>query len=432
MTLNCPSSTLAGRYAAIRAATLRLTEGLSAEDCQVQSMPDASPTKWHLAHTTWFFETFVLERLEPDARPFDPAYRMLFNSYYHAVGEKHPRPRRGLVTRPDLDTIVAYRHQVDERLVAWLQRPLSADDLALVELGLQHEQQHQELILTDLLHLLSCNPLMPAYRAPRPRADATAPALQWVGQAGGVVHIGHTGPDFAFDNETPRHRVFLAPYALANRLVTQGEWLEFIADGGYRDPKWWLAAGWDWVQDQGIEAPLYWLREGAAWRSFTLRGCAAVDPASPVVHVNCFEADAYARWKGATDARFNGARLPTEAEWEHAAAAVAAPAIAAGSFVDGGALHPQPASVAASRLNLQQLFGEVWQWTSSSYGAYPGYRPWAGAAGEYNGKFMINQQVLRGGSCATPRAHVRASYRNFFPADARWQFSGLRLACSLE
>jgi ergothioneine biosynthesis protein EgtB len=402
MSLAQPS--LADRYADVRAHTLALAAPLSEADCQVQSMPDASPTKWHLAHVTWFFETFVLERFEADFQPHHPAFRVLFNSYYHGVGEQHPRAQRGLITRPDLAAVRAYRADVDARMTTLLASPLNAHSAAerdaLVELGLQHEQQHQELLLTDVLHLLSCNPLAPVYRAAVASAAAAAVPLAWLTFDGGRVDIGHTGTGFAFDNEGPRHRHWLQPYALANRLVTQGEWAEFIADGGYRDARWWLSAGWDRLRAQGIEAPLYWRRgEGGAWLRFTLAGLQAIEADAPVCHISLYEADAYAHWRSVRDGQ--PLRLPTEAEWEHAA---------------------------RTTTELLQVSDEAWQWTASSYLPYPGFRPWAGAVGEYNGKFMMNQMVLRGGSVATPPGHSRATYRNFFPPETRWQFSGLRLA----
>ncbi|WP_234413749.1 ergothioneine biosynthesis protein EgtB [Ideonella sp. A 288] len=394
------------RFLTTRARTLALVAPLSDEDCQVQSMPDASPAKWHLAHTTWFFETFVLEAHERGFRPFEPAFRVLFNSYYNTVGDKHPRPQRGLVTRPGLATVRAYRAQVDERMARLLDGPRTPALDHMVELGLQHEQQHQELLLTDLLHLLSCNPLGPVYDADAPLPAGSGGAEGWATFDGGIVEIGHGGPGFCFDNEQPRHRTLLEPHALARRLVDEGDWRAFIDDGGYRDPRWWLSAGWDWVQQQHIEAPLHWRQDGdGAWQVFTLRGLRPLQAASPVLHISCYEADAYARWRAATDATCAGARLPTEAEWESAAA--------------------------RSGSGLAQCTGAAWQWTASPYVAYPGFKPWAGAAGEYNGKFMINQQVLRGGSLATPASHTRPSYRNFFPADARWQFTGLRLARDL-
>jgi ergothioneine biosynthesis protein EgtB len=361
-------------------------------------MPDASPAKWHLGHTTWFFETFVLERWEPEFKPFDPAFRVLFNSYYNAVGDKHPRPHRGLLTRPGLDVVHAYRANVDARLQLLLAiQGLPAELATLVVLGIQHEQQHQELLLTDIKHLFSCNPLFPAYQLTVPAAGAT-PALVWQTFEAGVTEVGHTGEGFCYDNETPLHRVYLQPYRLASRLVTNGEFADFIADGGYADPAWWLAEGWDWRTAQGREHPLYWRTDGHAagtgWQEFTLGGLLVLNPHQPLVHISYYEAEAYARWANA--------RLPTEMEWEFAAT----------SAGEG----------------MSQLFGEVWQWTSSSYAPYPGFRTGPGAVGEYNGKFMVNQYVLRGGSCATPAGHTRATYRNFFPATACWQFSGIRLA----
>lgn len=393
------------RYMAVRNHTQALVAPLSAEDCGAQSMPDASPAKWHLAHTTWFFETFVLEPNEPGFAPFNPAFRVLFNSYYNGVGAKHPRPQRGLLTRPPLAEVLAYRANVDQRMARLMPTVLQIDALrALVELGLQHEQQHQELLLTDIKHLLSCNPTFPAYGDVATRvgdpiiAAAVAPSA-WVPLEGGLVDIGHGGAGFAFDNESPRHRCYLAPYALASRLVTCGEWLAFVQAGGYQQPAHWLAEGWDWRVAQGLEHPLYWHRPGGDghWQVFTLAGLLPVQAALPVLHLSYYEADAYARWAGA--------RLPSEAEWEHAAQ-----------------LAPSGGP------GLEQLFGTAWQWTQSSYAAYPGFRPVEGAVGEYNGKFMVNQYVLRGSSCATPPGHARSSYRNFFPATARWQYSGLRLA----
>jgi ergothioneine biosynthesis protein EgtB len=424
------------RYLNVRARTLALAAPLSEADCQVQSMPDASPTKWHLAHVTWFFETFVLERFEGDFRPFHPAFRVLFNSYYHGVGEQHPRPQRGLVTRPGLAEVKAYRAAVDERMAALLaavHEPAVAQEIAtLVELGLQHEQQHQELILTDIKHLLGCNPLAPVYEPAWPFAPVAPVVQRWCEFAGGIVEIGHRGrieDGFCFDNETPRHEVYLEPYALASRLVTHGDWLEFIDAGGYAEPRWWLSAGFDWVQRERIAAPMYWRRRDDGWRIFTLHGEVPIDRDTPIVHLSLYEADAYARWRSA--ATGEPLRLPTEAEWEHAAAHHEVATMADANFVESGALHPRPISRDLGAVPMQS-FGDVWEWTSSSYVGYPGFRPWPGAVGEYNGKFMINQYVLRGGSCATPRAHIRSSYRNFFPAEARWQFSGVRLARDLD
>ena len=417
--------TLAERYAAVRAATDWLTEPLSPEDAAVQAMPDASPAKWHLAHTSWFFETFVLEPAVPGFRPFHPDFRVLFNSYYNSIGAMHPRAERGLVTRPDLAEVRAYRAHMDGEMTRLLERgDLSPELAGLVEIGLQHEQQHQELILTDLKYLLSRNPLLPVYRE-RPAEGGGSigapappmPPISWRRFTGGLREIGFAGPGFAFDNEGPRHRVYLEPFELASRPVTAGEYREFMADGGYLRPELWLSEGWAEVRARGLQAPLYWTEREGGWTAFTLAGELPVDPAEPVCHVSYYEADAYARWAGA--------RLPTEAEWEVAAADVPV----AGNFVESRRLHPAPAPAPASeRPALAQMYGDVWEWTASPYVAYPGYRPAEGALGEYNGKFMCNQLVLRGGSCATPASHIRATYRNFFPAGARWQFSGIRLA----
>ncbi len=408
---------LADRYRAVRALTEQLREPLSAEDCQAQSMPDCSPVKWHLAHTTWFFETFALAAGAGSYRPFNAAFAVLFNSYYQQVGAQHPRAERGLLTRPSLSEVLAYRAHVD---VALLDR-LAAGDAArladIVRLGLQHEQQHQELLLTDAKHLLGSNPLRPAYRAAVPAAAPAAPlATGWRTYGGGMHEIGAAGDVFAFDNEGPRHAVLLQPFALARRPVTNAEFAGFIDDGGYRRPELWLADGWATVTARGWAAPLYWQRAVDGWHEFTLAGVHPLAPQAPVCHVSFYEADAYATWAQA--------RLPTEAEWEVAAAA----APVEGNLLDSGRLHPAAAACQGEGNAVGQLFGDVWEWTRSAYAAYPGYHPPSGALGEYNGKFMCNQFVLRGGSCATPRDHLRASYRNFFPPDARWQFSGLRLA----
>ena len=404
---------LRSRYAGIRAHSLDLAKPLSEEDCCAQSMPEASPVKWHLAHTTWFFETFVLEKFEEGFRPFLPAFRVLFNSYYNGVGEKHPRPQRGLLTRPALHEVLLYRRKVNERMERLFGRLANdAPFNALGELGLNHEQQHQELILTDVKHLLSLNPLQPAYREQEDAPSSASAAMQWLNFSDAVVEIGHGGDGFSFDNETPRHKHYLNMYCLASRLVTNGEYLQFIADGGYRDPQWWLSEGWDWLQTNRIGHPLYWQCDDKAWSEFTLGGRRALEPSLPALHISYFEADAYARWAGA--------RLPTEAEWEHAAHSLAASEAVAGD----DRLHAR----AAQGSGLQQLFGAAWQWTQSSYAPYPGYQWPQGAIGEYNGKFMVNQYVLRGSSCVTPRGHSRITYRNFFPATARWQFSGIRLA----
>ena len=412
-------------YTQLRLASLKLARPLSAEDCQVQSMPDASPTKWHLAHVTWFFETFILERYEPDFKPFNASYRVLFNSYYQGIGEQHPRAQRGLIMRPTLDDVLRYRAKVDERV----QAVLAAHDgdaklAALVRLGLQHEQQHQELLLTDIKHALSFNPSHPAYARRWPMTQVQPQALRWFGYEGGLIEQGHdTALDaaFCFDNETPRHRTYLAPFELASRPLTYGEYLGFIDDGGYRRPELWLAQGWDWVCAANRSAPLYWNLRDKQWFNHTLQGEVEIDTHTPACHLSYFEAEAFARWAGA--------RLPTESEWEHAARCLTPtqPGRIAANFAATGAFHPLPQREAALGEPVQ-MFGDVWEWTQSSYAAYPGYRPLPGAVGEYNGKFMCNQFVLRGGSCATPEGHVRASYRNFFPPEAQWQFSGVRLA----
>jgi ergothioneine biosynthesis protein EgtB len=397
----------------VRHATLALAAPLSAEDAMVQSMPDASPVKWHLAHTTWFFEAFVLAAAEPGVAPFDPAFAFLFNSYYDAVGPRQPRPERGLLSRPPLEDVLRYRRHVNERVGALLAGAPPERLLDVLELGLAHEEQHQELLLTDVKHAFFSQPLRPAYGPAPARAAGAAPRLAFVPRDGGVREIGARPDGFAFDNERPRHRALLEPHALASRPVTCGEWLAFMDAGGYERPEHWLSDGWAAVARNGWRAPLYWARDGGAWWQFTLGGLRRVDEAEPVAHVSYFEADAYARWAGA--------RLPAEEEWE-AAAADAAPA---GNLAGAGRLHPE---VARAGPGPQQLFGDVWEWTRSAYAPYPGFRPAAGALGEYNGKFMVSQLVLRGGSCATPDGHVRATYRNFFYPDARWQFSGVRLA----
>jgi ergothioneine biosynthesis protein EgtB len=420
------ASCLAEHYRRVRGATERLVAPLSAEDAQAQSMPDASPAKWHLAHVTWFFETFVLERFEPRFKPFDARFRELFNSYYDGVGSRPARAERGLLTRPGLGEVLRYREQVDERMQALLPRADVDEALAsLVVLGLHHEQQHQELLLTDIKHLLSRHPSRPAYAKRWPIAAVQPQPLRWFAYGTRMSSLGHDAASdgaFCFDNEAPRHRVWLVAFELASRRVNYGEYRAFIDDGGYRRPELWLSLGWDWVQAGRRCAPLYWERAGERWHNHSLHGLVEIDDHTPVCHLSYFEADAYARWVGA--------RLPTEAEWERAARELRAPPRHA-NFADRGVFHPLPPAGAATDEPVQMM-GDVWEWTASSYAPYPGFRPPAGAIGEYNGKFMCNQYVLRGGSCATPAGHVRASYRNFFPAEAQWQFSGLRLARDLR
>ena len=407
--LDAPAQHRLRRYRDVRARTEALVAPLSAEDCALQSMPDASPAKWHLAHTAWFFETFVVASRIGGYRPFDPAFKVLFNSYYQGVGDQHPRPERGFLSRPSLDAVLAYRAHVDQAMRECLERARSDAALAsLIELGLNHEEQHQELILTDILHLLSRNPVRPAYDSAWSCASHPPTEMRWLRYRAGIANIGHAGDGFAFDNEAPRHRVWLEPFELASRPVTNAEYAAFIDDGGYRRAELWLSLGFDTVVAHEWNAPLYWERHGERWRTLTLSGVADVDPHAPVTHVSFFEADAYARWAGA--------RLPTEFEWEAIAARAG----------DACATNTRQTSNASGEPPLQH--GDVWEWTSSSYAPYPGFRPAAGAVGEYNGKFMCNQYVLRGGSSATPRGHSRVTYRNFFAPHARWQFSGVRLA----
>ncbi len=407
------------RYRAVRARTERLCGPLSAEDCAVQAIEDVSPPKWHLAHTAWFFETFLLGRFAEGYEPVHPGYGYLFNSYYVGVGPRHVRAQRGLLTRPSLDDVLAYRRVVDGRmaeLFSSVEEASWAGAAQLVELGLNHEQQHQELLLTDVKFNLSLNPLLPAYDPDLPAPPTADPDPSWLELEPGLVEVGHGGDGFAYDNEGPRHRAFLSPFALRDTPVTAGEYLAFVEDGGYRQPRWWLSDGWAEVERSGWEAPLYWRREGERWREFTLGGLRDLDSGAPVTHVSHYEADAYARWAGA--------RLPTEFEWEATVAALGADP-ARGHFADDGFLQPAGRRAADG---LHQLFGDVWEWTASAYLPFPGYRPPEGAVGEYNGKFMSGQMVLRGGSVASPRGHLRASYRNFFPPDRRWQFASLRLA----
>jgi len=404
------------RFAEIRHATEALAAGLLPEDQAIQSMPDVSPTKWHLAHTTWFFETFLLIPHLAGYTAFHPAFAYLFNSYYETVGARHPRPQRGLLSRPGTAEIAAYRRFVDDAMRNLIEGSDDAtwDGIApLIELGLNHEQQHQELILMDIKHVFSLNPLRPAYRPRTALATSKPSPMRWIDFEGGLVEIGHDGRGFAFDNEGPRHRVWLDPFRLASRLVTCGEYMDFMEDGGYRRPELWLSDGWAAVKAEAWPAPLYWERRDGEWSVFTLSGTQPFNAAEPVCHVSYYEADAFARWCGK--------RLATESEWEHAASNAAL----AGNFVHRGALHPIPARGDGS---LEQMFGDVWEWTMSAYLPYPRFRPAAGAVGEYNGKFMSGQMVLRGGAAVTPPDHIRVTYRNFFPPSARWAFGGLRLA----
>ncbi|KTW11970.1 ergothioneine biosynthesis protein EgtB [Sphingomonas sanguinis] len=415
MAASTPADHLASRYQAVRALTQALAEPLSDADASVQSMPDASPAKWHMAHTTWFFETFVLRDHVPGYTLHDPRFPFLFNSYYEAEGKRHARHRRGMITRPTLDEVRAYRAHVDSALLAALpDLPEAAREL--VALGCHHEEQHQELFLTDILHLFSENPLEPALFAPEPKAPVAMPGpIGWIEGRAGIVEVGHDGQGFAFDCEGPRHQALLHPHAIADRTVTNAEWTTFIEDGGYRDPRLWLSDGWAWVKGEGIAAPLYWEERDGGWTRFGLDGRRAIDPAAPVTHVSFYEADAFATWAGA--------RLPSEFEWEAAAAAHDA---SGGNQLDGaGAIEPRPSPGGPA------FFGDVWEWTGSAYRPYPGFHPVEGAVGEYNGKFMNGQFVLRGGSCATPRGHARACYRNFFYPHQRWQFTGVRLAKDL-
>ena len=407
---------LVAGYARVRQFTEALCRPLATEDYCIQSMPDVSPPKWHLAHTTWFFETFVLRPYCAGYAIFHPQYEHLFNSYYETLGTPYPRVRRGLLSRPTVEEVYRYRAHVDALMAEFLENcPTEHWETVRdrVVLGLHHEQQHQELLLTDIKHILALNPLLPVYQARDETPPRAAAALTWSRYRSGMHEIGHAGPEFAFDNEVPRHRVYVEDFVLAARLVTNAEYLEFMEQGGYRQSALWLSDGWREAKEQGWQAPLYWQRRDDAWWTYTLSGLRRVNGQEPVCHVSFYEADAYARWAGK--------RLPTEAEWEIAAAQTPV----AGNFAEAGLLQP---SVAAPGAAPAQLYGDVWEWTTSDYAPYPGYRAPAGALGEYNGKFMCNQRVLRGGSCATPESHMRATYRNFFYPNTRWQFSGLRLA----
>ena len=406
---------LVARYRAVRAQSERLCAPLATDDYQIQSVLETSPPKWHLAHVSWFFETFLLQPHAPGYRPFHPGFEHLFNSYYESVGSFHPRARRGLLSRPTVDEVYRYRRHVDDAVLALMHSIPDArwDAVASrVTLGLHHEQQHQELLLMDIKHNFAVNPLRPAYRRRSSEASSPpSPPLHWIERAGGIAEIGHEGSGFAFDNETPRHAVLLRDHALASRPVTNGEYLEFMASGGYGDARHWLADGWAKVREQDWSAPLYWEQRDGEWWHMTLDGCRPVNAAEPVCHVSFYEADAYARWAGK--------RLPREEELETMLAAEPV----AGNFVESGLLHPRPAAAGDG-----QWYGDVWEWTRSAYSPYPGFVPLAGSLGEYNGKFMANQMVLRGGSCATPRSHMRESYRNFFYPHDRWPFTGIRLA----
>ncbi len=413
---------LAGLFAGVRDASVALCDGLTPEDCNLQAMPETSPAKWHLAHTAWFFETFVLEPYSAGYMPVNPLYSVLFNSYYNGIGTQYPRPQRSLLSRPSLNEVLDYRETVSSAVDELLLDVRHADAQQIrtrVELGLHHEAQHQELLLTDLKYSLFQNPLFPAYKEVDTQQQSEAVALEWVNCSGGEVKIGSAAETFAFDNEAPRHAILLAPYRLANRLVTNAEFLEFIEAGGYRSPEFWLSDGWAEVQKDQLTQPLYWGQVDGQWLEYTLNGLQSLDRHAPVSHVSHYEAQAYAAWAGY--------RLPTEAEWESAARMVAATGKASGAnFLDSGSLHPRAA--AKNDGPLMQLFGDCWEWTNSAYLAYPGFKPSADALGEYNGKFMSGQMVLRGGSCLSPAFHIRSSYRNFFYARDRWQCSGIRLA----
>jgi ergothioneine biosynthesis protein EgtB len=412
---------LSSRLSETRKFSIDLVAPLSAEDMVVQAMDDASPTKWHLAHTSWFFEAFVLAPYLPDYAVFDETFHYCFNSYYECLGARQARPKRGLLTRPSLDRIRAYREYVDAALARLIAEQIASRPAweGLLEVGINHEQQHQELMLTDILSLFAVNPLRPAYRPAQalPLASRREPGC-WIDFPGGVYRIGHEGNGFAWDNEKPDHDALVHPFRLADRLVTNWEWLEFVADGGYGTPSLWLSDGWAAVSREGWRAPLYWESRDGEWFEMSLEGLQPLSLDAPVAHVSYYEADAFARWAGK--------RLPTEFEWEVAARTVSLH----GNFLGTGALHPLPAQTERNGL-ARQMFGDVWEWTQSAYLPYPGYRPPKGALGEYNGKFMVNQHVLRGGSCVTPERHIRASYRNFFYPHQRWQFVGLRLASEI-
>lgn len=407
------------RYLQVRGFSKKICETLETEDYVIQTMPEASPAKWHLAHTSWFFEVFVLKQFFPNYKSLHPQHEFLFNSYYNAVGPFYSRPHRGLLSRPTVKEVFHYRSDIDlliSELIESVDEQLLAKMEPIITLGLHHEQQHQELILTDIKSVFWQNPLRPSFRARDRKRPQPTQALNWLPFKEGVYRVGHEGNGFNYDNEGPRHRVFIEFFELASRLVTNAEFLAFMEDGGYRRPELWLSLGWNTVKERGWEAPLYWEKRDAKWRTMTLAGMAELVPEEPVCHVSLFEADAYARW--------SGARLPTEQEWEIASSGLPL----AGNFVESEIFHVTPVAPGGSAGKPAQMFGDVWEWTRSSYSPYPGYSPVAGALGEYNGKFMCNQYVLRGGSCATSQSHIRRTYRNFFPPDARWQFNGIRLA----
>jgi ergothioneine biosynthesis protein EgtB len=424
-----PADSLLARFHEVRNFSRRLSENLAPEDCVVQSMPEVSPTKWHLAHTTWFFETFILKKWVSGYRDAVPEYAYLFNSYYNAAGTMHRRDLRGLISRPTVEETRKYRASVDsdiDDLISTADEKLFREIEPILTLGIHHEQQHQELLVTDIKHVFAQNPLYPVFReggtrSPSPFDPAgTSRSTQFIDFDEATVEIGHDGNGFAYDNEGPRHRALVLPFSLANRLITNGEYLAFMADGGYSRPEFWLSLGWTTVNEQNWRAPLYWIERDGEWWNFTLSGLRKIAPNEPITHLSYFEADAYANWAGA--------RLPTEFEWERAAAKVDID----GNFVETERFHPAAMNRSPQNQRLVQMFGDVWEWTRSSYSPYPGYRAEPGALGEYNGKFMCNQYVLRGGSCATSRTHIRKTYRNFFQPDKRWQFTGIRLARDLS
>lgn len=415
------NDSLADRYRTVRKFSEDFCKPLVTEDYVIQSMPDVSPTKWHLAHTSWFFETFVLAKVNPNYESLHPQYAYLFNSYYVQAGKRHTRSERGLLSRPTVEEVYRYRHYVDENMLEFLERAEEAqmDKAApVIAIGIHHEQQHQELMVTDIKHVFSVNPLRPAYIDVKNNNlnRLSVPDIKWVDFPEGIYRIGHEGDGFAYDNESPCHREFLESFQIASRLVTNREYMEFMADGGYERPELWLSEGWYTVEANGWKAPLYWEKQDGGWHYFTLSGMREIEPEEPVCHVSHYEADAYARWAGA--------RLPSESEWEVAASKAAI----RGNFADNGNFHPVALSGETANGQFRQMYGDVWEWTRSPYISYPGFKTLPGALGEYNGKFMSNQTVLRGGSCATSRSHIRKTYRNFFPSGARWQFMGIRLA----